>query len=157
MYNANDLIKTIKHAAIEAVDSTKPVKITFGEVISTSPLKIKVEQKLVLEKEQLILSRNVTNYKTTILLNFNTDNVTLNFENTHNHTIKGNTGKNEEHFHDISITSSEKNITFSNTHNHSVNKEITVEIKNGLQEKDEVILLRMQEGQKYIVLDRVGD
>lgn len=65
MYNMHDLLKAIKRAAVEAVDASKPTNVVFGTVISKSPLKIKIDQKLTLGYVQLVLSRTVT--ETTIL------------------------------------------------------------------------------------------
>lgn len=86
--DAVEFVKIIKKAAIEAVDSTKPVNIYFGSVESTSPLRINVEQKITLTKLQLILTERVT--------------------------------------------------------------------EEPLKAGDELILLRQQGGQKYVVLDRIG-
>ena len=58
--DANELVDTLKRAAVEAVEAGKPVNVYFGEVVSASPLKINVEQKIILGEKQLILSRNVT-------------------------------------------------------------------------------------------------
>ena len=41
-------LEAVKRAAVEAVDAKKPVLVLFGTVISDSPLKIQVEQKLTL-------------------------------------------------------------------------------------------------------------
>lgn len=59
MPDAAELIKVIKKAAIEAVESTKPVNICFGEVVSASPLKIDIEQRMTLGEAQLVLSEKV--------------------------------------------------------------------------------------------------
>lgn len=116
MSDLNDLLIYIKKAAIEAVKAEKPATVTFGKVISITPLKINVEQKMTLTSEQLILTRNVTDYSTNIEMNINTSE-----NDAHNHKITG------------------------------TNK---ITIKNSLVVGDEVILMRMQGGQQYIVLDR---
>lgn len=59
MPDVNELVETIKRAAIDAVEATKPVRIYFGEVMDTDPLKINVEQKMILGENQLILTRTV--------------------------------------------------------------------------------------------------
>ena len=59
MADAAELVKTIKKAALDAVKADKPVEVCFGNVISTSPLKILVEQKLTLGAEQLVLTKTV--------------------------------------------------------------------------------------------------
>lgn len=110
MADANAFIETMKRAALEAHEASRPVNVCFGEVISVSPLKIKVEQKLLLGEKQLVMTRNVTDYVTIVSEN-NTD------------------GKINE-------------------------KQITVH--NGLCTGDLVIIVRQQEGQKFIVIDRIG-
>ena len=55
-----NLIETIKRAALEAVEASKPCAVMFGKVVSSSPLKIKVEQKMTLTSPQLIITKTVT-------------------------------------------------------------------------------------------------
>lgn len=75
MYNADDLLKMIKKAAVQAVNASKPANVVFGKVISVSPLKIKVDQKLILGKSQLALSRTVTNYRLSVTKNDNLETI----------------------------------------------------------------------------------
>ena len=63
MPDAKGIIKKVHQAAVEAVESTKPVNVCFGKVISASPLQINVEQKMILTEKQLVLSRNVTDFE----------------------------------------------------------------------------------------------
>ena len=44
----------------------------------------------------------------------------------------------------------------SNEHAHALNNEKKMTIHNSLVKGDEVVLLRQQGGQKYIIIDRVG-
>lgn len=62
MPDAVEFLNTIKKASVEAVEAAKPVNICFGVVESTSPLIIRLEQKLVLGEAQTILTRNVKDY-----------------------------------------------------------------------------------------------
>lgn len=103
----------------------------FGEVVSAAPLKINVEQKMVLGEKQLILSRNVTNFKTSI------------------------TGGNIKNYYYTGSTTDSGTAPVSPSHVHAVGK-IEITVHNGLVVGDEVILIRQQEGQKFIVLDRIG-
>ena len=66
MPDAVKFVKTVKKAAVEAVEASKPVQVCFGSVKSTEPLKIFVDQKMMLGENQLVLSRNVTNFQTTV-------------------------------------------------------------------------------------------
>ena len=105
MYNADDLLKLIKKTAMDAVNASKPANMVFGKVIHTAPLKIKVDQKLILTSAQLILSRNVTDYRLSV-------------------TMDG-TAK-------------------------------TMYVSNALTNGEEVIMMQVSGGQKYIVIDRIG-
>lgn len=49
----------MKQAAIEAVEAANPVRIQRGSVVETSPLKIKVSQKISLTKEQIVTCRGI--------------------------------------------------------------------------------------------------
>lgn len=63
-----DILKSFKTAAIEAIEASDPTAVQFGEVISVSPLKILVEQKKALTIAQLILTRNVKDYEVEMTL-----------------------------------------------------------------------------------------
>jgi hypothetical protein len=125
--DAVEFVKTMKKSAVEAVEATKPVYIYFGEVLSASPLKINVEQKMILGETQLILSRNVTDFKTTIMVNWSTENKS------------GGSGE----------------FSFA-SHNHGITGKKEITVHNSLVVGDAVILIRQQGGQKFIVWDRVG-
>ena len=144
MVDAVGLVKAMKRAALEAVEASKPVNVYFGQVVSASPLQINVEQKMILGKAQLILSRNVTDFKTMVTVQWETEKE----EKTHTHKVEGSDGEGDS----INITSKTQNV--KHTHEIVGQKEIT--IHNALEVGDEVILIRQQEGQKYVVIDRIG-
>lgn len=127
MPDAVELVKTIKRAAIEAVEATKPVAVLFGKVTSASPLQINVEQKMTLGAAQLVLSRNVTDFTREVTVSWATENKS------------GGSG-------DASFAS----------HNHAIQGRKKITVHNGLVVGDEVILVRQQGGQKYVVWDRIG-
>ena len=126
MLDGNDFLIVIKKAAKEAVDAGQPSDFCFGKVTSTSPLKILVEQKMTLGAAQLILTRNVTDYRTKVTVDWSTE------------TKSGGSGES----------------SFA-SHNHPIVGTKTLTIHNALQIGDEVILLKKRGGQKYLVLDRV--
>ena len=127
LHDASELTKAMKRAALDVLEASKPVNVCFGQVVSKSPLKINVEQKMVLGQNQLILSRNVTDFKTLVTVQWETE--------------KKNGGSGDSSF-------------ASHTHDIVGEKEIT--IHNALEVGDEVILIRQQKGQKYVVIDRIG-
>lgn len=128
--DANELVDTLKRAAVEAVEAGKPVNVYFGEVVSASPLKINVEQKMVLGEKQLILTRNVTDFKTKITA-----------------------GNIKNYYYTGDVNSGTAPV--SPLHVHAVGT-IDVTVHNGLAVGDGVILIRQQEGQRFIVVDRIG-
>lgn len=135
--DATELTRVIKKAALKAQESTKPVNVCFGTVESTNPLTINVEQKMTLGEKQLVLCRNVTEYTTMVTVQWQTEQE----EQLHKHQLKNSMdyteGQDKKHTHDIEGT-----------------KQMTVH--NALEKGEEVILIRQQEGQKYIVIDRIG-
>ena len=84
MLNATDLLNIVKKAALEAVNASQPSDFCFGKVISAKPLKISVEQKMTLGVAQLVLTRNVTDFKTEITVNWETETSSL-----HSHSVSG--------------------------------------------------------------------
>lgn len=98
------LIETIKKVAMAVYNESKPFALAYGVVENINPLLIKVDQKLPLTKEFLILTNMVKDYNVEVTL--------------------GGT------------------------------KQICT-IHNGLKINEKVLLLRVQGGQQYIVLDRV--
>ncbi len=131
MPDAAGLLKEIKKAALEAVDAKKPAEVCFGRVISESPLQISVEQKMVLGEAQLVLCRDVTEYKIEI------------------------TGDNVKDYYYIGTKQDTPTAPVSPLHVHAVGR-IEITVHNGLAVGEDVLLLRMQGGQKYVVVDRLA-
>ena len=129
----------IKKIAIKAVESKSPTAMVFGTVISIDPLQVKISNELILTKEFLIVPKSLSNYEITIQMNSETDMV----------------GTNTEHTHVVNSTTSEKG-SFNNTHKHTIKGTQTISINNALKINDKVILARVQGGQSYIILDKVG-
>lgn len=127
--NVSAFLKTIKRAALDAMNAQKPSETYFGIVTSESPLQINVEQKFTLGPAQLILTRNVTDFH---------DDITVISWRTENESGGGG---------DAAFAS----------HSHALVGRKHIIIHNRLLTGDKVLLLRQQGGQKYIVIDRVGD
>lgn len=125
-----NLIEIIKQAAIEAVTASNPCAIVFGTVTSIDPLKINVEQRLTLDASHLILTSLVKDIEVDVTIDYSTE------EHTHNHTIPN-------------------GLTSNETHKHAIKGKTTMKVHLGLKVGESVMLLRVQGGQKYIVLDRV--
>lgn len=157
LFNANDFVAIIKKTALDAVDSIKPCDIFFGDVVSITPLKITTDQKLTLGENQLILARNVTDYKFDMTVDHITEE-SLNGSFSHAHNYSGETDSvmcTADHSHSYSgVTDT---VTMSNLgHTHGYIGRKTYLVHNSLVKGDKVILLRMSGGQRFLVIDRVG-
>ena len=62
MRNMVDIVRNVQNVALQSIEASKPMKLVYGKVLSVSPLKVLVDQKLELTKEFLVLTRNVTDY-----------------------------------------------------------------------------------------------
>lgn len=126
MHDANDLVVIIKKVAVEANEASQPSDFCYGKVTNTSPLQISIEQKMILGAAQLVLTRNVTDYKTEI-------------------TVDWKTGSKSGGSDEASFAS----------HSHSVSGKKEITVHNALKKGEKVILLKKKGGQEYLVLDRV--
>ena len=161
MLDSGDLMSAIKMIAVNAVTATKPIEIVFGEVISVLPLKISLEQRVTLTEDFLILTKNVQDYYADVTVSYST-NTDAFMDGGHTHNYNGTTEKNEvlplaePHLHNYSgITMTENGMNTAHKHNIQGRKKILVH--NCLCVGDNVILMRAQGGQKFIVIDKINE
>lgn len=127
-----DLISVFKKISSEAIENSKPFNGLMGVVETVAPLSIRIDQKILLDESNLILTNAVRDYKTEIT--FDNPDIKQEFLNWN--------------IPETEVTGHEK-ISF----NAPIKHEIT--IYNALKVGEEVTLLRLQGGQKFIVLDRI--
>ena len=93
-----DLAESIKRAAVQAVGTQKPCNLIYGTVVQEDPLKIQIEQKLIIEAElgQIVLTRNVTDYELPVEVSVtsgtkegHTHSVSISKINVKNHLTEG--------------------------------------------------------------------
>lgn len=58
---AQSAVELVKQAALEAVEAKKPLEARFGSVLSSSPLTVRVEDKLVLTSAFLLVPERLGN------------------------------------------------------------------------------------------------
>lgn len=157
-----DIIEVIKKASLEAMEQGSPSDVLFGTVISTSPLQIQVEQKLILTKDFLILTKNVMDYDVQVSLDWNTNDKSLNANHTHEMSgdIQVNSTINPNENNQTITNKTNSNIGIENaninlTHNHKISGTKSIIIHNALKQNDKVILLQQRGGQKFVVLDKI--
>ncbi len=181
MFNNTAFMRAIKIASTDAVEATKPALIVFGKVVSTAPLKINVEQKLTLTSAQLVLTRNVTDFETDMTVDHLTEIATINLtddETSHKHEVpsidteitdlkhshssggvpSSTESPSSKHIHTVPVNTTGTG-SFSSSdvgeHLHRYLGRKTFLVHNSLVVGDEVLLVRMQGGQKYVVIDRI--
>ena len=148
MADAAEFVKIIKKAAAEAVSAEKPVYICFGKVTEVSPLKILVEQKMTLGAAQLILSQHLTDYECEMTVEDCTEDHTAAHSHKLELLLEGDDIKDGV---ELKGTARETELT----HCHRITGRKSFIVHNGLAVGDEVILLRQQGGQKFLVWDRI--
>lgn len=55
----DDLLKVIKEAAMEAVQQAEPMEVMHGTITQLEPLTIKVDQKMTLTKQFLMVTKEI--------------------------------------------------------------------------------------------------
>lgn len=157
-----DIMEIIKKASLDAVENSSPTNILFGNVINIDPLEIQVEQKLILTKEFLVLTKNVIDYETQVSMYWNTENTNLDAIHSHevsgniqvNSTIEPNDNK-QEITNTVNSNMRVEDATINFQHSHTITGIKTIKIYNGLKQGDKVILIQQRGGQKFVVLDKI--
>lgn len=127
----------IKHIAVTAVETTIKVPgLVFGTVVSASPLKIQVEQKLIYDEQFLALTDAVRDYYVDATVDHQTEAET-------------------EHTHAIHDTYSGGGSSDPTSHLHEYKGTKRFLIHNGLKVGEKVVMLRDKGGQRFLVLNRV--
>ncbi|MDR2943631.1 MAG: DUF2577 domain-containing protein [Methanosarcinales archaeon] len=136
----NEFLRLVKLASIDAVNESAPAKVVYGIVDSEDPIKIRLldtKDEMILGDRQLILTEHVTTHKIEMELNLTSLNLSVDWatepasgliDTNHSHEIKG--------IKPAALTLGIGIVT----------------MKYALEAGDKVCLLRVQGGQKYIVV-----
>ncbi len=128
----SELANLIKQISLNAVEQTKPADVLFGTVESVDPISVRVDQQMLINERSLILTDAVRDYETEI--SFNNQNVKQVYT----------TWDMEEKYE-----SSPSKISFKVPIRHKIT------VYNALKVREKVILIRVQGGQKFIILGRL--
>lgn len=122
------LLSIMKRSAMDAVNESNPCDVLFGTVLTTAPLLIQVdgEQKMKLEEDFLILTRNVRDYDVEM-------------------TVE----------HETEETGGGSGYAAFAGHKHGYKGRKTYHVHNALREGEKVILLQAHHGNTYVVWDRL--
>ncbi len=129
LLDATDMVKVLQRAAVEAVRASKPTEVTHGKVVSTEPMQIVVDQKITLGELQLDRGETMEEYMAETELEIEEIDLALTME------IDGKTVT-------AKVKGSGKMIG-------------KMKARRSLDVGDEVILVRKQGGQNYIMYDKV--
>lgn len=128
-------LNDVKRAAVEAVDAGKPFALVFGKVMSVSPLTVEVDQKMKLTEAQLILTNAVRDFTVNMTVDHATEVVS--------------------HGHPVVDTYTGGGSATEVNHSHPYVGTKSFRVHLALKAGEQVLLLRANGGQKFIILDRV--
>lgn len=141
----SDLIRLFKQIAKDVIENDKPMVVQTGTVVQINPIHIRVDDKITHKEEDgdLILTRLVRDYEVDITVSHSVENID---------TIKDEkytkSGKAEEPIIPMADLTE---------HNHTYEGRKKIIMHLALKVGENVLLLRENGGQRYIVLDRVYD
>lgn len=125
MRDMTDFVRIIRKIVLDAVNAQKLSTVVYGTVESVAPLKVRVDQKLMLEQEHLKLTRAVLDHEVEMTVDHVTEN------------RAGGGG-------DAAFES----------HNHEYKGRKKYLIHNGLIIGDKVTMIRAHGGQQYLIIDK---
>ena len=143
------LVNVIKELSSGVMDAKKPFAFVMGKVLSDSPLKIMVDQKLILGEKQLLLTNAVRDH----YIKLTTVGESLNQDDGKEHYTEYEQRVTTNPVYGVSGAPDDNNAFENHRHKYKGDKWWKFNMK--LQTGESVFLLRVDGGQKYIVLDRV--
>lgn len=145
------LVKVLQELIKQSIDVNKFSDITYGEVVSDEPVKIKLNDIITLEPENIILTNAVVDHEIDVTVDWYTEefDVDPNGGHSHDYIDKGmfnipNNAKTMPH------TIGKPN------HKHEIKNKKKMIVHNKLKVGEKVLLLKAYGGQKYVVWDRLS-
>ena len=123
-----ELLNLIKRAAVEAVNANDPMRVWIGTVETEKPLGIRIDQQTVLTEDYLLLARDVTDYVVEMEVDHQTEK----------------------------MSGGAKDPSFQ-SHLHQYKGIKPFKVLNALKKGEKVIIVSVQGGQQFVVLDRLGE
>lgn len=133
-----NLLETLQAISAQAANAGEPVELTFGTVTSTEPLIVQVGDKLLLSSKSLIVPQSLTTRAVDVSVSWRTDS---------------GDGPNTQHSHSAPNGQTTTD-GFSPTHTHAVSGKLSMTLHAGFSVGESLLLLKMQGGQRYLILDK---
>lgn len=146
MPKGDRLVKCMRQAAKKTHNPSKNTDIVYGVVQNTSPLTVLVDNRLELTEEFLVLSPFCyrAGFEVTI--------------KGHTHSASVDTISKQDHSHSVDSKTTSKAGGFTITPSASIENagghKVSVTLWDNLAKGDKLVMLRIKEGQEYLVLYR---
>lgn len=75
---ATGLVEVVKRAAMESMENAQLCDLRYGEVVSISPLKVKVTNQFTIPSSLLVIPEHLTNHTVSVSIDFETKQMTIN-------------------------------------------------------------------------------
>lgn len=131
----------MKEAAIGAMGSMNPFSFSLGLVLSAKPLRVLVDQKLTLGEKQLLLTNAVRDYYVKLTTCGESEG-----------QADGTAHKTEKTFR---VATAPEDYGAFDSHDHEYKGDKWFKVNLALKPNETVLLIRLDGGQKYIILDRL--
>lgn len=131
----------MKEAAVGAMGSTKPFSFSLGMVIAQKPLKVQIDQKLTLGEKQLLLTNSVRDFYVKLTTCGESEGEP---DGTAHRTEKS-----------VRPPTAAEDYGAFDSHDHEYKGDKWFKANLSLKVGETVLLIRLDGGQKYIILDRL--
>lgn len=142
------MIEVIQDIIRQSIDFNKFSDITYGEVVGVDPLKIKLNEILTLEEENIILTNAVKDHEIDITVQWETEDKKVDLIDNHTHLWAGGFG---------STGPVNKSTDINSTHKHDIKGKKKIIVHNKLKSGEKVLMIKTYGGQKYVVIDRITE
>lgn len=144
-----ELVKLFEEMIHNTVNINKFMDIEFGEVLEEKPLKIKINEIITLEEDNLILTNAVRDHSIDVTVNWETEDKKVDLIDNHTHLWAGGA---------FGATGPvNKSSDINSTHKHDIKGKKKMIVHNNLKKNEKVLLIKAIGGQKYVVVDRLTD
>lgn len=143
------MIEVIQDIIRQSIDFNKFSDITYGEVVGVDPLKIKLNEILTLEEENIILTNAVKDHKIDITVQWETEDKKVDLIDNHTHLWAGGA---------FGATGPvNKSTDINSTHKHDIKGKKKIIVHNKLKSGEKVLMIKTYGGQKYVIIDRITE
>lgn len=143
------MIEVIQDIIRQSIDFNKFSDITYGEVVGVDPLKIKLNEILTLEEENIILTNAVKDHEIDITVQWETEDKKVDLIDNHTHLWAGGA---------FGATGPvNKSTDINSTHKHDIKGKKKIIVHNKLKSGEKVLMIKTYGGQKYVIIDRITE